>query len=58
MDKQAILAAVLLLASPAIQADDAADAEAKIREYFDADAHQQFDAVWHYIQSLPDAPDN
>ena len=25
----------------------------KVKEYFDADAHQQFAAVWHYIQSLP-----
>ena len=25
----------------------------KLKAYFDADAHQQFDAVWHYIQSLP-----
>jgi cytochrome c553 len=26
----------------------------KLKGYFDADAHQQFDAVWHYIQSLPE----
>ncbi|HJN12628.1 MAG TPA: DUF6797 domain-containing protein [Pirellulaceae bacterium] len=26
----------------------------KLKEYFDADAHQQFGAVWHYIQSLPE----
>jgi hypothetical protein len=26
----------------------------KLKEPFDADAHQQFEAVWHYIQSLPD----
>jgi mono/diheme cytochrome c family protein len=26
----------------------------KLKAYFDADAHQQFDAVWHYIQSLPE----
>lgn len=25
----------------------------KLKEYFDADAHQQFGAIWHYIQSLP-----
>ena len=24
----------------------------KITEYFDADAQQQFDAMWNYIQSL------
>ncbi len=26
----------------------------KLREYFDADAHQQFGALWHFIQSLPE----
>jgi len=26
----------------------------KLKAYFDADAQQQFDAVWHYIQSLPE----
>ncbi len=26
----------------------------KLREYFDSDAYLQFEAVWHYIQSLPD----
>jgi hypothetical protein len=26
----------------------------KLKDYFDADAQQQFDAVWNYIQSLPD----
>jgi len=30
----------------------------KLRGYFDADARQQFGAVWHYIQSLPAEPDN
>lgn len=25
----------------------------KLKQPFDADAHQQFEAVWHYIQSLP-----
>ena len=28
----------------------------KLRGYFDADARQQFGAVWHYIQSLPSKP--
>ncbi len=28
----------------------------KLKKVFDADAHQQFDAVWHYIQSL--SPEN
>jgi mono/diheme cytochrome c family protein len=28
----------------------------KLKELFDADAHQQFEAVWHYIQSLPASP--
>lgn len=25
----------------------------KVKEHFDADAHQQFEAVWHYIQTVP-----
>jgi cytochrome c553 len=29
----------------------------KLRGYFDADARQQFGAVWHYIQSLPAEPE-
>ena len=24
----------------------------KVRDYFDGDAHRQFEALWHYIQSL------
>jgi cytochrome c553 len=27
----------------------------KLKAYFDADAKQQFGALWHYMQSLPDA---
>jgi cytochrome c551/c552 len=27
----------------------------KLKTFFDADAKQQFGAVWHYMQSLPDA---
>ena len=27
----------------------------KLKRVFDADAHKQFDAIWHYMQSLPDA---
>ena len=26
----------------------------KLKDYFDADAEKQFEAVWHYIQSLPE----
>ena len=25
----------------------------QIREVFDGDAHRQFEAIWHYIQTLP-----
>ena len=27
----------------------------KVKQYYDADAHKQFEALWHYIHSLPPA---
>mgnify|MGYP004323712991 FL=1 len=27
----------------------------KVKQYYDADAHKQFEALWHYIHSLPAA---
>jgi len=29
----------------------------KVKQYYDADAHRQFEALWHYIHSLPTATD-
>jgi hypothetical protein len=29
----------------------------KVKSYYDADAHRQFEALWHYIHSLPAAAD-
>ncbi|HIA18618.1 MAG TPA: c-type cytochrome, partial [Planctomycetaceae bacterium] len=29
----------------------------KVKQYYDADAHRQFEALWHYIHSLPAAAD-
>ena len=29
----------------------------KVKQYYDADAHKQFEALWHYIRSLPPATD-